>query len=505
MQMAAEDRIPVIIGVGEINDRPGADEPGLDSIELMAAAARRAASDADSEGRVDWLNRCDWVAITPQISFRDYDTPNMLQAALCITPAKIFQAPMADGDSPVRHLNDAANAIGSGAATVCLLVGGEAVRTAARRAAAAGTTKNLFAGSLASASELRRRYGLITPSEIYPFYENASRAAWGQTLAEGQVETGEIWSRFSQVAAESEGAWIKQPRSPAEITHVDADNRLIAFPFTKLMVANSSVNQGAAVIVTSLARARAAGVDESRLVYIGAGAAAHEDNEPLTRAEWTGTPSMQVVLSKVMELNGLTAQNLDHVELYSCFPCVPKLARRELGLTADRPLTSHGGLTFGGGPIGNYMLHATAAMVRNLRRGGEFGLLYGNGGHCTHNHAIALARHLVAGVSFPQDYHFQELADAQRGPIPPLTDDYEGPAVIETYTVFYDREGLPKYGVVLARNPVGARVISRIDAADERGIAFLTDGGVEPVGTSGHTVRRGDTLYWQISGISVRF
>jgi len=142
--------------------------------------------------------------------------------------------------------------------------------------------------------------------------------------------------------------------------------------------------------------------------------------------------------------------------------------------------------------------------VRNLRRGGEFGLLYGNGGHCTHNHAIALARHLVAGVSFPQDYHFQELADAQRGPIPPLTDDYEGPAVIETYTVFYDREGLPKYGVVLARNPVGARVISRIDAADERGIAFLTDGGVEPVGTSGHTVRRGDTLYWQISGISVR-
>ena len=491
--MTTEDRIPVIIGVGEINDRPGADEAGLDSVELMAAAARRAADDAGG----DWLNRCDWVAITPQISFREYDTPTLLQQALGINPAHIFQAPMADGDSPVRHLNDAANAIGAGAATVCLLVGGEAVRTAARRAAAAGASNNLFKGSLASASELRRCYGLITPSEIYPFYENASRAAWGQTLAEGQAETGEIWSRFSQVAAESEGAWIKKPRTAAEITHIDADNRPIAFPFTKLMVANSSVNQGAAVIVTSLANAKAAGIDESRLVYIGAGASAHEDNEPLTRAEWTGTPSMRVVLRQVMALNHLAAADLDHVELYSCFPCVPKLARRELGLPADRALTGHGGLTFGGGPIGNYMLHATAAMVRNLRRGGEFGLLYGNGGHCTHNHAIALARHPVAGVSFPQDYHFQALADAERGPIPALTDRYEGAATIETYTVFYGRDGEPQHGVVLARNPAGERVIARVDADDEAGIAFLTDGAVEPVGARGHTVRRGDALHWQ--------
>ena len=343
---------------------------------------------------------------------------------------------------------------------------------------------------------MRRRYGLITPSEIYPFYENAARAAWGQSLAEGQAETGEIWSRFSQIAASAEGAWLKQPREPGDITTITADNRLLAFPFAKLMVANFSINQGAALIVTSLAAAREAGIEESRLVYIGAGASAHEDNEPLTRAEWTGTPSMQVALQKVMELNGLTSADLDHVELYSCFPCVPKLARRELGLPADRPLTVHGGLTFGGGPIGNYMTHATCAMVRALRKGGEYGLLYGNGGHCTHNHAIVLARHPVAGVNLPQDYHFQAEADARRGSIPPLTDTYEGPAVIETYTVFYGRDGAPSHGVVLARNPAGDRVIARIDAGDEAGIAFLTNGATEPVGTSGTTMRRGDALHW---------
>lgn len=491
--MAAEDRIPVIIGVGEINDRPAPDEPGLDSVELMATAIR--AADADAGG--GWIARCDWLASIPQISFRDYDVPAMLPEALGIAPAHVSQAPSPDGDSPVRHINDAANAIGSGTASVCILTGGEAVRTSLRRAAAAGYTKPLFAGAVATATDLRRRYGLITPADIYPLYENAARAAWGQTLAEGQAESGEIWSRLSEVAAGSEGAWINKAYSAEEITNFNADNRPIAFPYSKLMVANSSVNQAAALIVTSLAAARAAGIAEDRIVYIGAGASAHEDNEPLARVEWTGTPGMTVALQKVMEKNGLCADDLDHVELYSCFPCVPKMARRELGLGTNRPLTVHGGLTFGGGPIGNYMTHAAAAMVRKLRKEGEYGLLYGNGGYYSHNHALILATRPVAGVSFPQDYHVQAEADGLRGPIPPAGDDYEGPAVLETYTVFFGRDGAPTHGVVIARAADGARLLSRIDGDDEESITFLTNGAVEPVGSAGHTVRQGEMLYWR--------
>ena len=491
--MAAADRIPVIIGVGEINDRPHADEPGLDSVELMAEALRRA--DADAGGK--WLARADWLAIIPQISFRSYDVPAMLPAALGIAPAHVMQAHSADGDSPVRHINDAANAIAAGDAQVCLLVGGEAVRTAVRRAAASGTPMTLFAGSLANASPLRKRYGLINPADLYPFYENAIRALWGQSLAEGQAETGVIWSNLSHVAAQSEGAWIKQPRTPEEIITFTADSPPLGFPYSKLQVANSSVNQGAALIVTSLAQARAAGIDESRLVYIGAGAAAHESRDPLERAGFTGTPGMEVTLEKVMELNGLASTDLDHVELYSCFPCVPKLARRKLGLPADRPLSVHGGLTFGGGPIGNYMMHAAAAMVRKLRTRGTYGLLYGNGGHCTDNHAIVLATHPVPGVSQPQSYDYQALANTRRGPIPPVTDEYEGPAIVETWTVFHDRKGVPTHAVILARNPAGERIVSRIDGEQEATINRLTSGEFQPIGLSGLSQRRGDMLHWQ--------
>ena len=485
-------RIPVIVGVGQINDRPAAGEEGLDSIGLMASAAR--AADRDAGG--GFVAHCDWLAVVPQISFRELDPPSLLPVALGIAPGHVRQAPMASGDTPILYLNDAANAIASGEAQVCLIAGGEALRTAARRQQVSGPGSGQFRAHL-TASELRIRYGVLNPAGIYPLYENASRAAWGQTLAEGQAESGQIWSLMSQVAADSEGAWIKAPKLAEEITEVSADNRPIAFPYTKFMVANSSVNQGAACIVTSLEAAQEAGVTEDRIVYVWAGAAAHEPEDPLERTTW-GTPEgMRVSLERAMAINELAVEDLDHVELYSCFPCVPKMARRVLGWPAGKPATVHGGLTFGGGPIGNYMTHAIAAMVQALRQGGCNGLLFANGGHCTHNHTIVLSRKPPRESLFPQDYDFQSEADAARGAIPALGDSYEGPVTLETYTVIYDRAGEPDYGIVFARAPDGARVIAKVAGEDADTIAFLTDGRCEPVGSTGITSKIGETLFWR--------
>ncbi|MBV1918372.1 MAG: acetyl-CoA acetyltransferase [Sphingomonadaceae bacterium] len=486
-------RIPVIIGVGEINDRPDDPMDGLDSVELMAASAKKA--DVDAGG--GWIEQCDWLTNVAQMSFRTFDVEAMLPKALGIKPATVVEAKGSYGDHPVMLVNDAANAIASGKASVCIVTGGEGLRTAAKRPKKDGGGEDLFRKSRTSASDVRQRYGMIEPAQIYPLYENATRAAWGLSLAQAQAETGKIWSTMSQVANDAEGAWIKQPRTPEEITTFDANNRPLAFPYSKFQVANSSVNQGASLIITSLAKARAAGIDEGRIIYIGAGANAHEDEEPLNRVNWTGTVAMEVALEKTMELNGLAANDLDHVELYSCFPCVPKMARRILGLSADRPLSVQGGLTFGGGPMGNYMMHASAGMVRKLRESGEYGLLYGNGGHCTHNHAIVLSTHPVKGVSFPQDYDFHEEADARRGAIPESDQTYEGPATIETYTVFHSRAGDPTSGVIFALTPQGTRVVSKVEGEDLDMMAFLTDGTVEPVGTSGRTERVGETLFWR--------
>ncbi len=484
--------IPVIIGVGQINDRPDLDQIGLDAIGLMAAAAR--AADQDAGGGL--LSRCDWLAIVPQISFRELDPVTLLPAALGITPAHVRQAQMASGDTPILYLNEAANAVASGEAQVCLIVGGEALRTASRQRQLSGPGAGLFRAHL-TAPELCIRYGVLNPAEIYALYENSSRADWGQTLAEGQAETGRMWSQLSDVAASAEGAWIKSPKSPEQIVEPTADNRPIAFPFTKYMVANSSVNQGAAYIVTSLAIARDAGVPENRLVYIWAGAAAHDQVDPLARISWNTPEVMRVSIKRALSINGLTTADLDHVELYSCFPCVPKMARRILGWPADRPITVHGGLTFGGGPIGNYMTHAVAAMVDALRRGGRNGLLFANGGHCTHNHSIVISRDPPREGLLPQNYSFQSEADSARGALPALDDSYQGVVTVETYTIVYDRMGKVDYGIVLSRAPDGSRVIAKVAGEDARAISVLTDGVAEPVGINGITTKVGDTLFWQ--------
>jgi len=493
MSMTDPERIPVIIGVGQVNDRSLDPTAGLDALGLMAAALREADQDAGG----GWLADLQSLAIVDQISFRELGN---LCAPLATTiganPTVNYQSEAPHGDTPIRLLNEAANRIGAGEVCIAAIVGGEALRTAAGRAAL--KAKDGQAPNLVRASSERReptyaqKYGLSAPVDVYPLYENAGRAAYGQTLAEGQAESGEIWSRFSQVAAANEGAWIRNPVPAADILTASDKNRAIAFPYNKLMVANSSVNQGAAFIVASLAAARRRGVPEDRMIYVGMGAAAKESGSFLKRDRYDRSVSMDTAIRRTLDLNKMTAADFDFVELYSCFPCVPKMARRTLGWPADKPATVFGGLTFGGGPIANYMSHAVVSMVDRLRGEGQTGFLFANGGFATDNHCIVLSNRPIAAASFPQDYDYQAEADAAREAIPPLDEAYAGPAKVESYTVFYGRDGAPRAGVVVALTPMGGRTLAAIDIADSAELAWFTGGAAEPVGTPGAVVESAD-------------
>ncbi len=496
--MIDPERTPVIVGVGQVNDRPADPDDGLDSLGLMISALR--AADDDAGG--GWLTALDSLAIVDQISFRELgNLCQPLAAAIGAEPHISYQAPAPHGDTPIRMLNEAANRIGSGEATIAAVVGGEALRTAAGRAKKrAGEDKSYNAVRAAS---LRREpgyaqiHGLAAPVDVYPLYENAGRAAYGQTLAEAQAESAEIWSRMSKVAAASDGAWIKRPATPEAILTVDENNRPIAFPYTKLTVANSSVNQGAGFIVTSLAEARRRGIAEDRLIHVGMGAAAKEAPSILQRDRYDRSVSMETSIRRTLELNAMAGADFDFVELYSCFPCVPKMARRLLGWPIDKPASVFGGLTFGGGPIGNYMSHAVVAMVHKLRESGTNGFLFANGGFATDNHCIVLSNRPLPDAQFPQDFDYQAEADAAREPVPPLDEDYVGPGKVESYTVFYARDGAPRAGVVVARTPAGARTLAHVDVTDAGMLAFLTDGHIEPVGTAGSVLDRSDAgRFW---------
>src|SRR3546814_3311023 len=123
MAMTDPERIPVIIGCGQVNDRPDDPDQGLDSLGLMVAALKLAADDAGVP-----LAEIDSLAIVDQISFHSLGKLcEPLAAAIGASPAINYQSAAPHGDTPVRLLNEAAHRIGAGDAKLPAVVGGEGI------------------------------------------------------------------------------------------------------------------------------------------------------------------------------------------------------------------------------------------------------------------------------------------------------------------------------------------------------------------------------------------
>lgn len=490
--MQAPENIPVILGVGECIDRSADPHLVREPVDLMAEALRVA--DADAGGGL--LARASSVELIGIISWRYRDPVGLLCERLGIDPARRTNASMG-GETPIRLIHEAAVRIARGEQQVAAIVGGESMNACnkARREKfmlpwtpiASPEESFKFPTSRFAASEVAHRLGMLDPAQIYPFYETATQAALGQTPEQAHAESSVLWARYAAVAAGNESAWLRTAPDADAIGAVTADNRLINWPYPKLMVANPSVNQAAAILVTSLAVARAAGVPEDRIIHIWGGGAAREPEDYLQRDSYAHSTAQAAALEKAVEIVGGDASRFDRVELYSCFPVVPKMALRTLGLDpAEKAPTVAGGLTFFGGPLNNYMSHAVVAMVKQLRANpGEVGLLYGQGGYVNKHHTMVVSA-LMPPTPLAEDYSVQHVADARRGVVPPLVDNYEGPATVEAYTVTYARDGDPLQGVVIALTPDGRRIMARVPADDTETLAQLTSWSASAVGTAGH-------------------
>jgi acetyl-CoA C-acetyltransferase len=495
-----EDRIPVIVGIGEIVDRPKQIAEGLEPLDLLVEALRRA--EADSGGRL--LGEIESLDIVSFLSWRYREPEQQLSTRLGIQPKHAFYGPVG-GESPIRYLHEAAQRIARGECRVAAVCGAEAQSTATR-AERAGVELpwTPFARDVAEPKRgaafqkpMAVKLGVFRPVSVYPFYEAATAAHWGQTPREAMAESGALWSTYSKVAAENPNAWLKRRFTSEEITTPTPDNRLIAWPYTKLMVANPAVNMGGAVLMTSLAKARAAGIREDRLVHFWGGASAEEPRDYLERDTFFESHAQNAVLKAVMEFAGGDGGAFGAIELYSCFPCVPKMARRTLGLGQDVQPTVTGGLTFFGAPLNTYMTHAACAMVRKLRGGTTLGLLYGQGGFVTKHHALVLSRE-APREPLAQEANVQSEADRHRGQVPRFVTEAVGKGTVESFTAIYGRHNEIEHGVVMLRTSGNTRALARVPASDRQTLAHLLNMDRTPVGSSGDILSADDgVLEWR--------
>jgi acetyl-CoA C-acetyltransferase len=129
------------------------------------------------------------------------------------------------------------------------------------------------------------------------------------------------------------------------------------------------------------------------------------------------------------------------------------MAAKEIGLDPSQPLTVTGGMTFGGGPLNDAVLHAIARMAEVLRADpGAKGLVTANGGYLT-KHAFG-----VYSTEPPvQPFQHEDLqAEVDALPRREAVVDHTGEVTIEAYTVMYGPDG-PETGHAACLLPDGRR------------------------------------------------
>jgi acetyl-CoA C-acetyltransferase len=445
-----DPRSAVIVGAGQYVHRAESLEDGLEPAALMERAVLAAATDAGLDGPP----AADALRVVSQLSWRYGNTPRFVADRLGITPARLDYTTMG-GNSPQSLVNRTALDIRSGAIDVAILTGGEATRTRNRARKAGieldwpkspdGDEPTIVGDDLSMNLEAEIDRGIYLPVQVYPMFETALRAASGRTVDEHRDHLGRLWSGLSEVAAHNPYAWIREAKTPSEITTVTDTNRMIGAPYPKLMNSNNDVDMGAALIMCSVESARRLGIDEDRWVFPHAGTDCHEHNYVSHRDTFVATPAVEIGGRLALQLAGIDIDDVALIDLYSCFPAAVQLGAQSLGIDLNRQWSRTGGLTFAGGPWNNYVMHAIATMVSELReRPGEFGLVWANGGYAT-KHSFGV----YSTTSTPEFHHAtpQDEIDALPRRDLALPADAAGRATIESYTVMYSREATPELAI----------------------------------------------------------
>ncbi len=433
---------PAVVGVGQIVQRPG-DVPLSDTlgpIELMAEAARLAAADS---GVTDVLRRVQWIGVARGLS-AVRDPGSLVADRIGVTdPATALSG--LSGTSPQDLLAIAAARIAAGQLDVALVLGGEArwsQQQMKRRGIVRepltergdGVPESVGDYPEAMTTELIRLGG---PAALYAIFEDRLRVTREQSIARHQDEIARLWARFSDVASANPYAWDRTAHTPHQIAEVGQSNRMIAFPYPKSMVANNTVDMASAILLCSAHVARQIGVPADRMVFPHVVATSHETWEVVERRRLDSSPALAAAAGASLEYVHRSIDEIDHIDLYACFPSIVQMSCAALGLDHrdDRPLTVTGGLGFAAAPIANAVGHSIATVVERVR-GGGLGLVHANGGAATkHSFAVYGDR---PGTGFVH-LDVQDRVDLE--PRTPIAPDWSGPVTIEAATLLYDREG----------------------------------------------------------------
>lgn len=497
-----DPRTPIVVGVGQVAERIGDDDyQGFSSVDLAVAAARAAVGDTGGEAAAV-IAAIDTIACTRQFEDSTPGAPAPLgkSTKYPISVAnRLGAAPrravleVAGGQSPQHLVNEFSATILAGGADTVLLAGAEAISTVRHLVKADdkpdfsddpadpnGVLEDRGYGLFGLITLEQAAHGLTTAPAQYALLENARRAARGDSREKYAAGMGALFAPFTRTAAGNPLSAAPEHHDAEELVAVTERNRMIADPYPRLLVARDQVNQGAAVLLTTVATARRLRIDESKWVFLH-GQADLAERTLLERQRLGDAPTAQAAVRHALDVAGLGLDDVDFFDFYSCFPIAVSNITESLGLSADDPrgLTMTGGLPYFGGAGNNYSMHAIAEAVERVRATpGGYALVSANGGVLSKT-SVGIYGTRPVELRHGRSRELQREVDDLDHPV--HVAHPHGWAAIETYTVVHGHGG-NKIGIVIGRlEDGGGRFLARVADDDAELLAVLDDED-QPVG-----------------------
>jgi acetyl-CoA C-acetyltransferase len=455
-----DPRTPVLVGVGIVGQREQDPANAREAVALMSDALVAAGRDSG----VAALPSQAQAIYVPQGLWSYQDPARMIAEAVGAHDARSVLAKI--GIMQQSLMDDACCRIADGDIDVAVVAGGEARYRALRAQIAGGEAPETASVSepdetMEPEAELYHEAEVAAlghmPVGYYAIIESAIRARRGIGMAQHRDDLARLYSEFSAIGADNPHAWKRQRFAPEAIRDPSDKNPMLAYPYTKLHNTSWNVDQASALLFCSAAKARALGIARDQWVFPVASAASNYMLSLAQRPELGRLPGARLAGEALLRYAATDVENIDLIELYSCFPAAVELYAEELGLAAGVPLTVTGGMPFAGGPLNNFVLQSTSRMAQLLREQvGSNGLVSTVSGLMTKQAFALWSRQAPVNKFAALDV--SATVAAQCPPLEVVT-GYSGRAQIAGYTVLYV-SGSRQRAVAVLDLPAGRRTLA---------------------------------------------